>query len=263
VSAAPAVLIIAGSDSSGGAGLSRDIQVLTHFSVRPLCAVTAVTAQSDARLMAIHPVPPQIIRAQIAAAFETCPVAAIKIGMLGTGAAVEAVAGSLAPTPTRGEAPQAVPSVILDPVLVSSSGGLLLTKNGQHALKEWLLPRVTLLTPNIPEAAALLGEPVAEGPQALIEQAKRLTALGPQAVLLKGGHGSGGEAVDYLWDGASVHELVAPRLPATQRGTGCTLASAVAACLARGFPLLTACREAKKHVQRRLERVAGKPRDGD
>jgi hydroxymethylpyrimidine/phosphomethylpyrimidine kinase len=157
---APAVLVIAGSDSSGGAGLARDLEVLAHFGVRPLCVVTAVTAQSDTRMVAVHTVPPEIVRAQITAALATCPIAAIKIGMLGTSATVEAVASGL---PCSGT------PVVLDPVLVSSSGGVLLDEGGRRSLTNRLLAHVRLLTPNILEAAALLAEPIAASPEALIE----------------------------------------------------------------------------------------------
>jgi hydroxymethylpyrimidine/phosphomethylpyrimidine kinase len=240
----PAVLVIAGSDSSGGAGLGRDFAVLNHFGVRSLCAVTAVTAQSNSRVSAIHHVPPAIIGAQIASALETCPVAAIKIGMLGTGASVCAVADSL---------PPGIP-VVLDPVLESSSGATLLDEEGRGALRERLLPKVTLLTPNIPEAAALLGGPLADSPDALLEQVRLLEDLGARAVLVKGGHGSGLEAVDWLVEGGAVHRIASPRLPRTHRGTGCALASAVAASLATGMPLLEACQRAKRYVVERLLR---------
>jgi hydroxymethylpyrimidine/phosphomethylpyrimidine kinase len=239
------VLLIAGTDSSGGAGLVRDLATLAHFGVDARCVVTAVTAQSDTRVTAVHPVPEEIIRAQLDAALATGPADAIKVGMLGTQAAVDAVQAGL---------PQRGPAVVLDPVLVSSSGGVLLAPAGQRALKELLLPRVTLLTPNIPEAAALLGEPVAQDDEALIGQAQRLLALGPAAVLLKGGHGSGAQAVDYLVEPRRVQLLACQRLPGTRRGTGCTLASGVAAGLAAGYSLREACERARAYV---LTRLAG------
>lgn len=243
MSAAPAVLVIAGSDSSGGAGLTRDLQVLAHLGVPAVYAVTAVTAQSNIRVAAVHHVPPAIIAAQMATAFETAAVAAIKVGMLGTSATVAAVAASL---------PARSPPLVLDPVLLASSGGVLLDEAGRAALVKQLLPRVTLLTPNIPEAAMLLDESIAASAPALIEQARRLLGMGPRAVLLKGGHGTGSEAVDYLVEAGSVHRLTATRIGAAQRGTGCALASAVAAGLAQGEPLLAACQKAKEHVRQRL-----------
>jgi hydroxymethylpyrimidine/phosphomethylpyrimidine kinase len=233
----PAVLVIAATDSSGGAGLSRDVRVLTDLSVDALCAVTAVTAQSDSKVAAVHHIPPEVIRAQILAACEARRVGAIKIGMLGTRATVEAVVESLPPSAS-------VP-IVLDPVLVSSSGGVLLDAEGRAAMLARLFPRVTIVTPNVPEAAALLNEAPATGEDALIRQAQRLLAL----VLLKGGHAEGEEAVDLLVSGNGfVHRIVSARVPATSRGTGCALASAIAAGLASGASLLEACQRAKRYV---------------
>jgi hydroxymethylpyrimidine/phosphomethylpyrimidine kinase len=237
----PAVLVIAATDSSGGAGLARDLATLAHWPVEARCVVSAVTAQSHRRVSAIHPVPPAIIRAQLDAALECGPVHAIKIGMLGTAQAVRVVAAGI---------PDSVP-VVLDPVLVASSGGMLLSAEGQRALRE-LLPRVTLLTPNIPEAAALLGEAPAGNPEALIGQARRLLALGPAVVLLKGGHDTGEEAVDHLVDAQAVQRLRSRRLPGTRRGTGCQLASGIAAGLAVGLQVAAACERARDHVLQRL-----------
>ena len=239
--ARPAVLVIAASDSSGGAGLVRDVRVLTDFSIDALCALTAVTAQSDSLVVAVHHVPPQVIRAQIAAALATRRVDAIKIGMLGTRAIVDAVVESL---PIGASVP-----IILDPVLVSSSGGVLLDADGRAAMRERLFPRVTLITPNIPEAAELLGEDIATSERVLIEQAQRLLALGPQAVLLKGGHRESKEAVDLLiCRNHGLQRLVSARLQATSRGTGCALASAISAGLASGSSLFEACQQAKHYV---------------
>jgi hydroxymethylpyrimidine/phosphomethylpyrimidine kinase len=239
-----AVLVIAGSDSSGGAGLTRDIQVLRDFEVDALCALTAVTAQSDAAVHALYPVPAAIVQAQIEAARST-RLDAIKIGMLGTADVVEAVAATL---PERTQVP-----IVLDPVLLASSGGALLDADGRACLCDRLLPRVTLLTPNVPEAAQLLGREIVASESALIDQAAALLAFGPQAVLLKGGHATGAQAIDWLvgQDG-TVHRMVAARLSGRRRGTGCALASAIAAILARGETLETACREAKRYLWRLL-----------
>jgi hydroxymethylpyrimidine/phosphomethylpyrimidine kinase len=237
----PNVLVIAATDSSGGAGITRDVRVLADFAVDALCVITAVTAQSDSRLTAVHHVPPEIIRAQVAAAFETRHVGAIKIGMLGTRATVDAVADSL---------PQGLTiPMVLDPVLVSSSGGLLLDAGGREAMRKYLFPRATLVTPNVPEAAALLDEDIASSESALIEQAQSLLALGPQAVLLKGGHMSAQEAVDLLvCANGGLQRIASARLRATSRGTGCALASATAAGLASGMSLFEACRQAKGYI---------------
>jgi hydroxymethylpyrimidine/phosphomethylpyrimidine kinase len=249
-----AVLLIAGTDSSGGAGLTRDVQAVTDFDVRHLCVVTAVTAQSDSRVAAVHVVPPEIVCAQIAAAFETGHIGAIKIGMLGSRGTVEAVVESLA-------AHASIP-VVLDPVLVSSSGGVLLDDDGQQVLREMLIPLTTLLTPNVPEAASLLGDdPIPEcgrrDERYFLLQAQRVLALGPGAVLLKGGHATGVDAVDWLVErdaeAPAVHRLAAPRLRAARRGTGCSLASAIAAGMALDLPLAMACQRAKDYVTAQLK----------
>jgi hydroxymethylpyrimidine/phosphomethylpyrimidine kinase len=237
----PAVLVIAGTDSSGGAGLTRDVQVLTDFGVDVLCAVTAVTAQSNSAVTAVHPIAPEVIHAQITAALATRPIAAVKIGMLGNRATVEAVVSGLL---TVNRAP-----VVLDPVLLSSSGSVLLDAEGRAMIVEKLFPLTTLVTPNVPEIAALLNEQPATTDEALMEHAVRLLALGPPAVLLKGGHAEGPEAVDLLvaHDGTP-QRIAAPRVRANRRGTGCALASAIAARLASGETLFEACRQAKHYV---------------
>lgn len=255
----PAVLVIAATDSSGGAGLARDIRVLAELGVDALCVVTAVTAQSDKAVTAVHHVPPEVIRAQIKAAFDTRALDAIKIGMLGTRATVEAVAEALSETldASSGRAPSQptlrIP-IIIDPVLVSSSGSVLLDESGRAALLQKLLPTATLVTPNVPEVAALLGEAVATNEAALLEQGRRLLDLGGRAILLKGGHSTGAEAVDLLISRGNVDRLVAPRATGSSRGTGCALASAVAAELAGGKALLEACTAAKRYVLSMLSR---------
>jgi hydroxymethylpyrimidine/phosphomethylpyrimidine kinase len=176
----------------------------------------------------------------MAAALAAQPVQAIKTGMLATRAIVRAVAAAL---------PAMAPPLVIDPVLASSSGGQLLDRTGREALCRELLPRAALLTPNIPEAAALLGTRAANTEQQLIRQAEALLALGPAAVLLKGGHARGSEAADLLlMRGASPQWLRAPRINATRRGTGCALASAIAAGLGSGLELPAACARAKDHV---------------
>jgi hydroxymethylpyrimidine/phosphomethylpyrimidine kinase len=253
-----AVLVIAASDSSGGAGLTRDVQTLSELQVPVRCALTAVTVQTDHEVRATHHVPPAIVRAQIRAALDTGGIGAIKIGMLGNAATVRAVLESL---PPRAQVP-----IVLDPVLVSSSGGTLLDAEGMQLLCRLLLPRVTLLTPNLPEAASLLGEPPANGMDdatgagitdeaALSAQLQRLLALGPEAVLIKGGHGSGDQVVDTLAArGRGLVRLAVPRVPVQRRGTGCILASAIAARLAAGSSLMEACRSAQSHVAEVLGR---------
>jgi hydroxymethylpyrimidine/phosphomethylpyrimidine kinase len=244
-----AVLVIAGTDSSAGAGVTRDVRVLADFAVDALCAVTAVTAQSNSRVAAVHHVPPTIVREQITSAFATRPIGAIKTGMLGTRATVDAVADAL---------PLGVPLVI-DPVLLASSGGVLLDAEGQHVLRARLFPRATLVTPNIPELATLLGEGIATDEAALLEQGRRLLEQGPEAILIKGGHASGDQAMDLLIQRnapGAVLRFTAPRIPVQQRGTGCALASAIAAGLALGLPLESACRGAKGYLTQWLASAA-------
>jgi hydroxymethylpyrimidine/phosphomethylpyrimidine kinase len=253
----PAVLVIAATDSSGGAGLTRDVRVLSDFSVDALCVVTAVTAQSDRKVVAVHHVPPEVIRAQIAAALATRQVGVIKIGMLGTQATVGAVVAGLA---ASGSPPDGIP-IVVDPVLVSSSGGVLLDAGGRAALTETLFPLATLVTPNVPEAAALLGEAIATDEAGLIQQGQRLLGFGSRAILLKGGHREGQDAVDLLIsrnapDGRRVERITAQRMAGSSRGTGCALASAIAAGLAAGKPLSEACRAAKSYVRGMLTPVS-------
>jgi len=242
-----AVLVIAGSDSSGGAGLARDLHTLARFDTQAMCAVTAVTVQSDSRVIAVHPLAPDTVRAQIEAALATGRVGAIKIGMLGTGAIARAGAARLPPR-------QQIP-MVLDPVRASSSGAALLDAGGREALREGLVPRATLVTPNIPEAAALLGTQPATTEEELLCQAHAWLALGASAVLIKGGHGSAHEAVDLLVSaGGSPRRLVSARSARTHRGTGCALASGIAAGLAAGLELGEACARAKRHVLELLQR---------
>jgi hydroxymethylpyrimidine/phosphomethylpyrimidine kinase len=266
----PAVLVIAATDSSGGAGLTRDVRVLTDFGVDALCVVTAVTAQSDKKVTAVHHVPPEVIRAQIAAAFATRQIGAIKIGMLGTQATVEAVVAELLAVRRSGlnaSLPAAIP-IVVDPVLVSTSGGVLLDPGGQAALTGSLFRIATLVTPNVPEAAALLGEPLAADEADLIRQGERLLDFGSHAILLKAGHPYAGgtdteEAVDLLISRAAansrpahgglasefaIERIASKRVAGSSRGTGCALASAIAAGLAAGKTLGEACRAAKHYV---------------
>jgi hydroxymethylpyrimidine/phosphomethylpyrimidine kinase len=240
------VLVIAASDSSGGAGLTRDVEVLAHFGCDVLCAVTAVTAQTDSQVTAIHVVPAPVVGTQISAAFATHRVGAIKIGMLANAATVHAVAQAL---PPRNLMP-----LVLDPVLTSSSGAVLLDAPGREALRSELLARTSLLTPNIPEAALLLGEEPANSLDEMQRQARALLDLGPAAVLMKGGHAQGDTAVDVLVSADGVRMFSAPRVAGTRRGTGCALASAIAAGIAQGLVLADACEQGKAYVTAMLRR---------
>ena len=236
------VLTIAGSDSGCGSGIATDLKTFAAFGVHGLTAITAVTAQTTQRVRAIHRVPAAHVEAQIRAAFADFRVAAVKIGMLGSVAIVRAVVAAL-----RAGEPR---HIVLDPVLASSSGTLLLSKAGLHVLREELLPMVTVLTPNLPEAQSLLGRRIADPARAACD----LRALGARAVLLKGGHGRGRDVCDVLADARGVVELRHPRLPIQARGTGCALASAIAAGLARGGSLRSASADAEAFVHSALRR---------
>jgi hydroxymethylpyrimidine/phosphomethylpyrimidine kinase len=237
----PTVLVIGGSDSSGGAGISRDLQTLHDMNVCGVAVVTAVTAQTNTSVRSINLIPQEAIRDQIETALSSNRIHAIKIGMLGTKRAVEAVACSL---PLRSAVP-----VVLDPVLAASSGRALTDDDARIALVELLFPRATLITPNAAEAATLLGEPVVTDAATLESYALRLLDDGPRAVLLKGGHAEGDDSVDILVSaGHEIASLRGPRMRGTLRGTGCALASAIAAGLARELPLIDACREGKRYI---------------
>ncbi|MDE4176146.1 hydroxymethylpyrimidine/phosphomethylpyrimidine kinase [Phaeobacter sp. PT47_59] len=235
MTAAPRILVIAGTDSSGGAGLTRDTATAAELGCRVAPVVTAVTAQTSATLRCALPLPTPIIVEQMRASLDEAPVDAVKIGMLGTAEAALAIAAHLPPR---------VP-VVLDPVLKSSSGGDL----GHRQSLAPLWGRVSLLTPNLTESAALAQQPVSEDPDDLQRQAISLlgnaSQPGPAAVLIKGGHGSRQECLDYLFRPGTVDVLRAPRQRQGARGTGCSLATAIACFLARGLPLATACEEGK------------------
>lgn len=236
----PSALTIAGSDSSGGAGIAVDLRTFAAFGVHGLAAITAVTAQTPQRVLAIHPLPAAHVEAQIRAAFADFRVAAVKIGMLASAPIVRAIAHVL-----RDAGPR---HLVLDPVLASTSGTALLSAAGLRVLRETLLPMTALLTPNLPEAEILLGRRIVAPEQAACD----LRALGARAVLLKGGHGRGRDVRDVLADAHGVLELRHPRQPIRARGTGCALASAIAAGLARGRGLRAAIADAEVFVQRAL-----------
>ena len=232
---------IAGSDSSGGAGIQADLKTFSALGVYGASVIAALTAQNTTGVSAIHSVPGDFVRAQMDAVFSDLSVDAIKIGMVGGEAATAAVAEGL------GRWKQA--PVVLDPVMVAGSGDPLLDKGAEKALVERLFPHADLITPNLHEAARLLGVAIAEDEQEMRTQAEQLLALGARAVLLKGGHGEGPEAVDILFDGEAWQILRAPRLATrNSHGTGCTLSSAIAASIAKGSALGDAVAAGKTYV---------------
>jgi hydroxymethylpyrimidine/phosphomethylpyrimidine kinase len=239
----PIALSIAGSDSGGGAGIQADLRTFAAFGVHGTCAVTAVTAQNTRGVDAIHTVPTATLRAQIDAVLADFQVDAIKIGMLATPALARATADALAPHPRL--------PVVLDPVLVATTGARLGATGLVAALRVHLLPRADLLTPNIPEAERLLDRVIAT-PADLRAAGTALLGLGARAVLLKGGHLAGRAIADLLLTRDSEHWFRQRRAPGEYHGTGCTLSAAIAACLARGQPLQAAVEEAVGFVQQAI-----------
>jgi hydroxymethylpyrimidine/phosphomethylpyrimidine kinase len=239
--AVPIALTIAGSDSSGGAGIQADLKTFAAFGVYGASVITALTAQNTRGVRGIHPVPPAFVTAQCEAVFDDLDVKAVKIGIVAEFSIIEAIVSAL----TRWKPKH----VVLDPVMVASSGDRLLSAEAVEGLRKHLIPIATLVTPNLPEAAALLNEPVAPDEAAIRGQGQRLLAMGARAVLIKGGHGQGAESVDYLFSGDDVLALRAPRLATgNTHGTGCSLSSAIAAGLAKGETLEAAVRHAKTWI---------------
>ena len=235
----PAVLSIAGSDSGGGAGIQADLKAFARCGVHGMTAITALTAQNTVAVTAIHPVPGDFIVAQVRAVAEDIGVDAVKIGMLGTAATVHAVGEALellAPgTP-----------IVLDPVMVAESGAVLLDEPARAAIVRELLPRVTVITPNVPEAR-VLAETAGGGaaPDDVEELARRLHGLGPSAVVVTGGHREA--ATDVFFDGDVLERIPGERHPdGAAHGSGCTHSSALAAHLALGYAPLEAARAAKE-----------------
>jgi len=237
----PIAVTIAGSDSSGGAGIQADLKTFSALGVYGASVVTALTAQNTRGVAAIHDVPADFVAAQIDAVFSDLAVGAVKIGMLSQVATIETVAAGLDRYRQS--------NVVLDPVMVASSGDRLLAPAAIEWLRQLLIPRARLVTPNLPEAAALLDTAMATNESMMREQAEKLLALGAKAVLIKGGHHSGPESVDLLVEPHAVARLAAERIATRNtHGTGCTLSAAIAAGLAKGQPLAQAVRAAKAYV---------------
>jgi hydroxymethylpyrimidine/phosphomethylpyrimidine kinase len=246
----PIALTIAGSDSSGGAGIQADLKTFSAFGVYGASVITALTAQNTQGVTAVEPVAASFVAAQMEAVLCDLAVGAIKTGMLANASIIEAVARRLRDGPRR--------PLVVDPVMVATSGDVLLEVDAVDALKRELFPQALLITPNLPEAARLLGTKAAADDAQAAEQARALLALGCGAVLLKGGHGTGEAAVDILCDGRGIERLVRPRIDTPHtHGTGCTLSAAIAALLARGVPLREAVARAKAFVWQALEAGRG------
>ena len=237
----PIALTIAGSDSSGGAGIQADLKTFAALGVYGASVITALTAQNTRGVSAIHDVPADFIRAQLDSVMSDLAVDAVKIGMVSQPEAIAAIVeGLLRWKPHH---------IVLDPVMVATSGDGLLAPDAIDLLRQRLIPLASVVTPNLPEAAALLDMPIALTEPDMERQGKTLLALGCPAVLIKGGHGEGTESVDFLVTESSVVRLAAPRVATRNtHGTGCSLSSAVAAGLAKGEDLETAVRHAKAYV---------------
>jgi hydroxymethylpyrimidine/phosphomethylpyrimidine kinase len=234
----PVALTIAGSDSSGGAGIQADLKTFAALGVYGASVITALTAQNTQGVSGIHQVPADFVTAQLDAVFSDLEVKAVKIGMVAQRSAIEVIVAGLERWSPK--------HVVLDPVMVATSGDRLLAPDAIEALRSKLIPRAEIITPNLPEAAALLGEPVAADEIGIESQGKRLLAMGCGAVLIKGGHGQGAESIDYFVTRDGVIALPAPRIATKNtHGTGCSLSSAIAAGLAKGDDLETAVRNAK------------------
>ena len=241
----PIAVTIAGSDPSGGAGIQADLKTFSALGVYGATVITALTAQNTTGVQGVHDVPADFIAAQMDSVFSDLRVGAVKIGMVSRPAAIEAIAAGLA----RHEAGP----LVLDPVMVTTSGDRLIDDGAVAILRDRLFPSATVVTPNLPEAAALLGDRMAESEAEAEDQARRLLALGARAVLVKGGHGTGSQSTDLLVDAGGIRRFTAARLPTRNtHGTGCTLSSAIAAQLARGATLDQAVAQAKAYLTRAI-----------
>ena len=233
------VLTIAGSDSGGGAGIQADLKAITLLGGFGMSVLTALTAQNTVAVTSIHDVPLEFIAAQIEAVFSDIGVDAVKTGMLANAEVVKLVASKLSEYKP--------PIVVVDPVMVAKSGDPLLTADARQTLADFLLPEATLVTPNLPEASALVGWQVAKEKE-MRRAAEEIHALGPKYVLVKGGHLQG-EAVDLLFDGQAFHEFRSPRVETRNvHGTGCTYASAIATYLAQELDVVEAVKAAKRFI---------------
>jgi hydroxymethylpyrimidine/phosphomethylpyrimidine kinase len=234
-------LTIAGSDSGGGAGIQADLKTFAAHEVYGTSAITAVTAQNTLSVRAWEAVSPSLVVAQIEAVLSDIGADAIKIGMLGTAAIVEAVAATLQAA--------AVSAVVVDPVMIAKGGDRLLEPAAVTALRSHLLPLAPIVTPNIPEAEVLAGMSI-RSIEDMHEAGTRIRMLGPRLVLVKGGHGEGSESIDVAVTAAGSFEVRGPRLPGRHtHGTGCTLSSAIAANLAKGLDDEAAIRAAREYLE--------------
>ena len=243
------VLIVAGSDSGGGAGIQADIKAVTMLGGYAATAIAALTVQNTLGVTDVHPVPLAFVQAQMRAVLDDIGADAVKTGMLGDAAMVAAVAEVL-------DAYSPIPLVV-DPVMMAKGGARLLDEAAVGAVKAKLLPRATLVTPNTPELEALTGRTVGSEAEA-VAAGRALIAAGARAVLVKGGHLPGDEVADWLLTGDAEHRFASPRIATRHtHGTGCTLASAIACGLAKGLPLVEAVAAGRDYVQSAIRAAPG------
>lgn len=239
-------LTIAGSDSSGGAGIQADLKTFQALGVFGMSAVTAVTVQNTQKVYDIQEMRPKIVHDQITCLFEDIGIHAVKIGMVASVPLIKAIADALGSVET-------LPPVVLDPVMISKSGYALLQPNAQAALVQHLFPLATVVTPNLPETEALLGRRITDI-EGMKTAAREIVALGAETVVVKGGHLGREGATDVLYDGKDFHLLEQRRIDtANTHGTGCTFASAIAAYLARRESLVDAVTHAKTYISGAIE----------
>jgi hydroxymethylpyrimidine/phosphomethylpyrimidine kinase len=239
----PKALTIAGSDSGGGAGIQADLKTFSAFRVFGMSVITAVTAQNSVGVQAVENLPAEFVARQLRSVLSDFGADAAKCGMLSTAPIIEAIAAIF------GESP--VAKLVVDPVMVAKSGDVLLRPDARQALIERILPLALVVTPNLPEAEVLAGMPV-ETRADMEEAARRIYALGPRYVLIKGGHLKG-DALDLLWNGRELRNFSVARVESPNtHGTGCTFSAAIAAGLSRGQALGDAIREAKAYVTRAI-----------
>lgn len=238
------LLTIAGSDPSGGAGIQADLKAFSATGAYGMSVITGLTAQNTQGVQAIHSLPPSFVRAQLESLFADVRIDAIKIGMLGDAAIIEVIAPFL----------QAFDGpIVLDPVMVAKGGASLMAKKAEQALIEWLLPTVSLVTPNLPELAVLVGQAEAQTPAQIEQQAEDLRAMGAQAVLAKGGHLDGERSADFLLTSQGRQWFDGVRIAtANTHGTGCTLASALCSYWAQSGDLTRAVAQAKAYIQQAI-----------
>ncbi len=239
-------MTIAGSDSGGGAGIQADLKTFAALGVHGTCAITAITAQNTVGVQQAFPLPPELVAAQIDSIISDLPCHAVKTGMLATAAIIEVVADRIQH--------HQIPHLVVDPVMVATSGARLLLEAAEAAYIDLLLPLAEVITPNMAEASALLGQPV-ENLEQMRAAAQALSELGPQVVVVTGGH-LAESAVDVLYNGetGTTHEFTGPRLDsAGTHGSGCVFASAIAAYLAGGYEPLAAVKRAKAFAAQAIE----------